>query len=352
MRGAFGNPAVSVSPADKAIERGSAAATKEDWDSAITEFTEAVRVDPKRAEGYCGLGMAYGEKHDWDKAIANLSEAIRLNPKYAQAYSRRGCAYLGKGCPNSVFKKNGTNVTGLIGAAAWGFLGLGKAEFDRAIADFTEVIRLKPDCVKPTTAVAWPTAWRAKRIRRTPTALKPERSGTSHEPQENVRRCESGSAGAGADGAAPERMSAGAVDQDLVLWGLVVIAVVFVGYLVFTFRKGVDWRNLVPTLRKTGVTLVVKLAAVGILVGSFGQQGFGYYNLLRFVVCGAAAYAAFLASTIDKAGWVVTFAVVALLFNPIIPVRLDRGIWTLVDLVVILLFLVSVVAVDRHLPRE
>ena len=57
LRGAFGNPAVSVSPADKAIERGSAAATKEDRDPAITEFTEAVGVDPEFAEGYCGLGM-------------------------------------------------------------------------------------------------------------------------------------------------------------------------------------------------------------------------------------------------------------------------------------------------------
>jgi tetratricopeptide (TPR) repeat protein len=144
----LGSPAASVSPADEAIDRGREAAAKEDWGSAVTEYTNAIRLDPKRADAWCGLGEAYGEKREWSKAIANLSEAIRLNPEYVRAYFQRGCAHLGKGCPSSVFEKNGTSVGGLVGAAAWGFLGLGKADFNRAIADFTEAIRLKPDCAE------------------------------------------------------------------------------------------------------------------------------------------------------------------------------------------------------------
>ena len=50
----------------------------------------------------------------FEKAIADYTEAIRLNPKYANAYCNRGATYRHKG------------------------------ELDKAIADYTEAIRLDP----------------------------------------------------------------------------------------------------------------------------------------------------------------------------------------------------------------
>jgi Flp pilus assembly protein TadD len=41
--------------------------------------------------------MAYGKKGDLDKAIADYTEAIRLRPQYAKAYYNRGTAYREKG---------------------------------------------------------------------------------------------------------------------------------------------------------------------------------------------------------------------------------------------------------------
>ena len=59
-------------------------------------------------------GNAYGNVNDPDRAIADYSEAIRLDPKYALAYNNRGFAYFGK------------------------------KDYDRAIADYNEAIRLEP----------------------------------------------------------------------------------------------------------------------------------------------------------------------------------------------------------------
>src|SRR5262249_25852082 len=59
-------------------------------------------------------GTAYDRQGDHDRAIADYSEAIRLAPIFAQAYSSRGLAYYQKG------------------------------DFDRAIADYGEAIRLDP----------------------------------------------------------------------------------------------------------------------------------------------------------------------------------------------------------------
>ena len=41
--------------------------------------------------------MAYGKQRDLDKAIADFSEAIRLDPELDSAYYNRGYAYAKKG---------------------------------------------------------------------------------------------------------------------------------------------------------------------------------------------------------------------------------------------------------------
>ncbi|MBN2021958.1 MAG: trypsin-like peptidase domain-containing protein, partial [Pirellulales bacterium] len=87
----------------------------DEYDRAIADYTEAIRLDPKNALAYFFRGFAYRHKHEYDSAIADFTEAIRLDPKDADAYVWRGFAYLRK------------------------------YEYDRAIADFTEAIRLKPE---------------------------------------------------------------------------------------------------------------------------------------------------------------------------------------------------------------
>jgi len=83
------------------------------------------------------------------------------------------------------------------------------------------------------------------------------------------------------------------------------------------------------------------------LLGALGHHPYDYYRLLRWIVCGVAAFAAFRASERNKnGGWVWVLAFVALLFNPIIPVHLERETWAFIDVGVAVLLLISIVAVD------
>ena len=66
----------------------------------------------------------------------------------------------------------------------------------------------------------------------------------------------------------------------------------------------------------------------------------GYYTLLRLIVTAAAAYIAY--DTFQKgeqSGWVWVFGFVAIMFNPLIPIYLDKELWIIIDFAAAILFI-------------
>src|ERR1035437_243317 len=76
--------------------RGNAYSTKGDYDRAIQQYDQAIRLDPNDIV-YDARGDAYKKKRDYDHAIQDFSEAIHLNPNDERAYYDRGEAYISKG---------------------------------------------------------------------------------------------------------------------------------------------------------------------------------------------------------------------------------------------------------------
>ena len=77
--------------------------------------------------------------------------------------------------------------------------------------------------------------------------------------------------------------------------------------------------------------LVPALVAMIMLFVAVADLQYGYYQILRWVVCGAAAYIAYIAYNWRKVWATWVFGFVALLFNPIIPVHLTKEIWQPID---------------------
>ena len=63
---------------------------KGEYDKAIADYNEAIRLDPLDAHAYYRRGVAWTLKDEYDKAIADYTEAIRLDPKDADNYHQRG----------------------------------------------------------------------------------------------------------------------------------------------------------------------------------------------------------------------------------------------------------------------
>ena len=59
---------------------------------AITDYDEAIRLDPDSPEAYTNRGAAKYKLGRHEEAIVDYDEAIRLKPGFAEAYSNRGAA--------------------------------------------------------------------------------------------------------------------------------------------------------------------------------------------------------------------------------------------------------------------
>lgn len=78
---------------------------------------------------------------------------------------------------------------------------------------------------------------------------------------------------------------------------------------------------------KTIATIVGFLLLIAIL-----PLPYGYYTFLRLVVFGGGFFLAYQLHEQKVPNWSVAMAVLAMLFNPFIPVYLSREVWLPIDL--------------------
>lgn len=85
----------------------------------------------------------------------------------------------------------------------------------------------------------------------------------------------------------------------------------------------------------------VRLVAAGLLFWASAQHPYGYYTMLRFIVCAVCAYGAYYGATTNRLGWAWALGIAAFLFNPIIPVHLSRSDWAVIDPLSAVMLLIS-----------
>ena len=61
--------------------RGTAYASKKEYDRAIADYTKALEIDPKHISAYNDRGLAYTSKGDYERAIADVTRAVELGAK-------------------------------------------------------------------------------------------------------------------------------------------------------------------------------------------------------------------------------------------------------------------------------
>ena len=148
----FSGPALPIAPptaaTDGKVYFDSAVTSlgKLDYNKAIIEFTESIRLDANVVPAYLGRGNAYSNQGNLDEAIRDYCEAIRLDPNCALAYYNRGAVYQHKGKLSKAFSDYNEAIRlDPNFAPAYNNRGVvhgRKGDFNKAIVDFTEAIRL------------------------------------------------------------------------------------------------------------------------------------------------------------------------------------------------------------------
>jgi uncharacterized protein DUF6804 len=73
------------------------------------------------------------------------------------------------------------------------------------------------------------------------------------------------------------------------------------------------------------------IAAVMLVFAAAEKQPDNFYTILRWVCCAVFVYSAVISFQVKRMLWLAIFAVLAIVFNPIFPLPLDRSAWIVAD---------------------
>ena len=94
--------------------RGVIAAKNNEYETALSEFSRAVKKDPTYADAYYNRGLVYDALNNRENAISDFTKFIEISPQLSQGHISRGQIYLARG------------------------------QYEQAISDFTRAIEISP----------------------------------------------------------------------------------------------------------------------------------------------------------------------------------------------------------------
>ena len=101
--------------------------------------------------------------------------------------------------------------------------------------------------------------------------------------------------------------------------------------------------------RVSRVPAIISMAFL--VLAAVANWPYGFYTVLRFVVCGSAIYLGFTAASLNSRVWPWVMGVTAVLFNPLVPVHFPRSTWRVLDFVAAVVFAISLATLRGKSPR-
>lgn len=97
---------------------------------------------------------------------------------------------------------------------------------------------------------------------------------------------------------------------------------------------------------------IVKIIAIIMLFGALADNPYSYYQIMRWVIAGVTGYSAYLSYQQNKIASTWIFGIIAILFNPIAPIHLDKETWSVINIVTAAIILISIFKVKTAVKKE
>jgi tetratricopeptide (TPR) repeat protein len=132
------------------FERGKSHLDEGNFDKAINDFAEAIRLTPRNAEYYAWLAFAFLRKGNYEEGFEAVNQALALDKNCAMAYRVRGGLYADNQQNDDQAFSDYNEAIRLDGndskAYAWrGGLLFRQNKLQEALNNFTKAIEIKPD---------------------------------------------------------------------------------------------------------------------------------------------------------------------------------------------------------------
>jgi tetratricopeptide (TPR) repeat protein len=131
-------------------DRGEIYRTIGDFDHAIEDFNQAIKLDPKYALAYQRRSRAYYGKHEYDRAMADIEKALKLDPQDWGTIMDRGLVYEAKGDVGRAFADYDQAIRLAPNSASVAYVNRGhlyaeRGDYESAIADYNQAINISPN---------------------------------------------------------------------------------------------------------------------------------------------------------------------------------------------------------------
>jgi DNA-binding helix-hairpin-helix protein with protein kinase domain len=143
-------------------ERGNATYQQQDYEEAITNFTQGIKKNPNFSKLYINRGNARYNLNDYEGALADYNQALKINPQEVKAFVNRGNTYYMladySSDPDLKYKKaiesfdaainlNNRDTEayirrGIVRSQIAKYSSNYQQEYEKSIADFTEALEL------------------------------------------------------------------------------------------------------------------------------------------------------------------------------------------------------------------
>jgi tetratricopeptide (TPR) repeat protein len=128
--------------------RGEAYRQSSDFDHAIQDYDQALRLNPRDSTALNGRGVAYLNQDKADLALADFNAAIRANPEDGDAFDHRGYIERTRGAADAAIADESQAIelepNASLPWANRGYDYAAKRQWDSAIADFDDALLRAP----------------------------------------------------------------------------------------------------------------------------------------------------------------------------------------------------------------
>jgi len=126
------------------VQRGDLYFNRHEFEKAVVDYSEAIKLDDNADEAYFGRGMALGRQGLIQQGINDLSTYIKRHPYNSRAYTKRGVRYIWLGnlpaAKEDMLEAISLDITNAEAHDDLGVIYASESNFDKAIYHFKQSV--------------------------------------------------------------------------------------------------------------------------------------------------------------------------------------------------------------------